>query len=169
NANPSNFVHTSYDYYLRRYGSNNSLNGAVFEEIIIQTLLHNNILPIYSQCKMSFVPNVIFDIILYNENEPISLSVKTSLRERWKQADLEAVALKYIYRKAKCYLLSNSTAEVNTRKKPENAYLGLDGFVDTNSVEFDKLICELSAKTFEYNKKIPVFTHFTQIDGKYKL
>ena len=111
---------------------------------------------------MSFVPNVIFDIVLYNEKRPICLSLKTSLRERWKQADLEAIALKYIYRNAKCYLISNSTAEILSRKKDVNSYLGLDDFIDISSEDYNKLILELKSMTFEKNKNIPVFTKFTE-------
>ncbi|MDE7137830.1 MAG: hypothetical protein K2O29_05155 [Ruminococcus sp.] len=44
------------------------------------------------------MPNVDFDIILYTQEQyPIALSLKTSVRERYKQADLEGVALKNMY------------------------------------------------------------------------
>lgn len=162
NMKPSEFVSKAYSYYLKTYGSNNSLNGSVFEEIVIRVLLNNEIKPVYAQCKMSFVPNVIFDIVLYNEKMPISLSLKTSIRERWKQADLEAVALKYIYRNAKCFLVSNSTNEIAVRKREENSYLGLDSFVDINSSEFDELVEYLKTMDYEENKSIPVFTSFKE-------
>ena len=111
---------------------------------------------------MSFVPNVIFDIVLYNQDMPISLSLKTSLRERWKQADLEAVALKYIYRKARCYLLSNSASEILARNKEGNSYLGLDKFIDINTAAFDELVDKLKTYKFEMNKQIPVFTEYEE-------
>jgi len=39
------------------------------------------------------------------------LTIKTSLRERYKQADLEGLALKQVYRKSKTYLITLSGQE----------------------------------------------------------
>ena len=91
---------------------------------------------------MAFVPNVNFDTILYNKAMPVSLSLKTSLRERYKQADLEAIALKYIYRKSKCYLLTMDTDEANRvkRKIMDGDVIGLDEVIDCNTEDINRLI-----------------------------
>ncbi len=54
------------------------------------------------------------DIVLFKEEKrsPIGISIKTSLRERYKQADLKAVALKYVHRNAENCLISLQSSEV---------------------------------------------------------
>lgn len=78
--------------------------------------------------KVAFVPNVIYDLMFYtSERGPICWSVKTSLRERYKQADLEAIALKYVHRKALSYLITleeNEAKSVKAKIK-SGALLGL--------------------------------------------
>src|SRR5690242_12965416 len=125
----SQLVDFYYKKYLEIYGSNNSRNGTILEEILVIALLREGISPIYTQATMAFVPNVIFDILLYNRKTPICISSKVSLRERWKQADVEAMALKYVHRKAKAYVLTLSENEVRARRSDENSYMGIDEFV----------------------------------------
>ncbi len=72
-----------------------NINGKIFEYIICTALIRENILPIFLGAKVAFVPNINYDLLLYSqENGPICLSAKTSFRERYKRADLEAMALK---------------------------------------------------------------------------
>lgn len=97
--------------------------------------------------KVAFVPNVIYDIMFYTaERGPICWSVKTSLRERYKQADLEAIALKYVHRKALSYLI---TLEENEARSVKAKIKSGDVIVAT-SEEFDQLIIEL--KKFEFSE-----------------
>ncbi len=117
---PHEYVQKYWDAYQACSNKNASVNGKIFE-LIIETLLYREgILPYYIQAKAAFVPNVDFDVLLYAESEPVCLSIKTSLRERYKQADLEAVALKYVHRKAQCFLLTlekneaDNVAEMNS-------------------------------------------------------
>ncbi len=168
NEKPSLFVSEIYDYYKENYTNTNTLNGSIFEEVIIQCLLRNEIEPIYAQAKMSFVPNVIFDIVLYNKTKPVVLSIKTTLRERWKQADLEAVAMKYVYRNSKNYLINYSEKETDRRKKDSNGYMGLDDFIYAGSEKFDELISELSTMEFVPNEDIPVFSNYKEYTNENK-
>ncbi|WP_300728188.1 YqiA/YcfP family alpha/beta fold hydrolase [uncultured Bacteroides sp.] len=104
------------------------------------------------QATVAFVPNVKYDLLLYNaEFGPISLSMKTSLRERYKQADLEAVALKYVHRKAKCYLLTMEQHEAIRIKEAlkNGALLGLDKVILGSSHDLDELINELKQFTYK--------------------
>lgn len=157
---PHEYVQKYWDAYQNHSGNNSSLNGNIFE-LIIETLLYREgILPFYIQAKAAFVPNVVFDVLLYAESEPICLSIKTSLRERYKQADLEAVALKYVHRKAKCYLLTLEKNEANSvAAKIENSeVLGLDGITYCLSEELDNLINQLKNKTFTESVQVPVIS-----------
>jgi len=126
-------------------------NGAIFEYLVVMCLYSKRILPFYIQAKISFVPNATYDIVLYSvENYPITLSIKTSLRERYKQADLEGLALKNVHRRAKNYLITLSAKEYEgVRKKIHKGDVaGLDKIILADSKEFDNLLAELSQMNF---------------------
>lgn len=155
---PHEYVQKFWDAYQSTTEKTAAVNGKVFE-LIIETLLYREgILPFYIQAKAAFVPNVDFDVLLYAESEPVCLSIKTSLRERYKQADLEAVALKYVHRKAKCYLLTLEQNEANNvaEKIANSDVLGLDGMVYCLSEELDALIADLKKKNFTESQKVDV-------------
>lgn len=129
---------------------NYSLNGKIFELIIYTLLYKENILPYYVQANVAFVPNVEYDTILYSHENPICLSLKTSLRERYKQADLEAIALKYVHRKAQCYLLSLDEEEVDTvnTKIKEGSVIGLNKAYCCKKEEFNNFVNGLKQGSF---------------------
>ena len=90
----------------------------IFEYILATLFVREGILPLYLSAKVAFVPNVIYDLMLFtSERGPICLSAKTSLRERYKQADLESIALKYVHRKALSFLLTLEENEAKSVKK----------------------------------------------------
>lgn len=154
------YVEKYWKAYLKTGKTSAVVNGKLFE-LIIETLLYREgILPYYIQAKAAFVPNVDFDVLLYAESEPVCLSIKTSLRERYKQADLEAVALKYVHRKAQCYLLTLEKNEAsNVASKIENSeVLGLNGMIYCLSDELDELIASLKQKTFTESQTVEVIT-----------
>jgi hypothetical protein len=145
-----------------RYGNESqNLNGKVFEGLIASVLYRLNILPIYVQAKLAFVPNVDFDFILYfKEYGPIVLSAKTSLRERYKQADLEGMMLREVHRNAKTYLITLNDSEAkNVNTKIENGQvLGIDSVITTTKPNFDKLLEDLSSLTFYKPKKVEIIS-----------
>ena len=97
----SQYVSYCWELYIRNCptgNQSNSMNGNIFELIVMSELYRQYLSPMFIQAQVAFVPNVKFDILLYSsEHFPVGLSLKTSLRERYKQADLEAVALKYVH------------------------------------------------------------------------
>lgn len=129
----------------------NSLNGTIFELIIATLFVKEGLVPLHLQVQVAFVPNVNFDAILYtNETGTIGLSLKTSLRERYKQADLEAIALEYVHRKAENYLLTMDATEAGmvSNKIKNGDVLGLNQAILTTSDEFNNFIDELKKKKF---------------------
>ncbi|MFA9487548.1 MULTISPECIES: hypothetical protein [unclassified Mannheimia] len=143
NWKPSEFISFYWSVYTSEFDSNNSVNGGVFEQLLVLALLRENISPIYVQAELAFVPNVILDIVLYNRKTPITISAKTTLRERWKQADLEAMATKYVHRDALCYVVTLSESEVVARRREVNSYIGINDFVLAHTSEFDLLVEKL--------------------------
>ena len=78
------------------------------------------------------------------------LSAKTSLRERYKQADLEGMMLRQLHRRSKSYLitLEKGEATIVRKKIREGQVLGLDDVILASSESLDGLIHELAGYTY---------------------
>lgn len=147
---PSEFMQEVFeDRYRNGYPNNPSINGKVFEFCVAECLLQMGISPFYYQASLLFVPNVDFDFVCYHPIKPVVLSCKTSLRERWKQADLEAIAIKQVYRQAKNHLLtSSSEAKPLQAKLRDGNISGLDSCIMVQEPEFDDLLNQLKLQDF---------------------
>lgn len=156
---PSDYVEKYWKQYSKSPYRNNSINGKIFEFIIATLFVRENILPLYLQAKVAFVPNVEYDAILYcPEFGPIVLSMKTSYRERYKQADLEAIALKYVHRKAKSFLLTLDKKDSDSvnKKIKEGEVIGLNESIYCLSPQFDNFIGRLKNLTFGIAKQVEI-------------
>ncbi|MFV8360399.1 PDDEXK family nuclease [Flavobacterium sp. LS1P3] len=168
---PSEYISIYWEAYKKLPEGNNNLNGKIFEYILATLCVRENILPLYLSAKVAFVPNVIYDLMFYTtERGPICLSAKTSLRERYKQADLEAIALKYVHRKALSYLvtLDDTEAKGVKAKIKSGDVIGLDKVVVATSEEFNDLIKELKQYMFSDPPTVKVIES-SQIITKEKL
>ena len=144
NLTPSQYVKECRRKYEEcTVAKNNSLKGSVFEIITAALFTKEGITPIHLQAKIAFVPNVNFGIVLYaRETGPIGTSLKTSLRERYKQADLEAIALKYVHRNTENHLLSLDNNEIKSIKEKieDGDIMGIDDVILATGKEFDKFV-----------------------------
>ena len=154
---PSDYIKTAYETYKEKCKTNNALNGSVFEMIFQCLFFQLDLFPLYSQVKLTYVPNIEFDFmlfkkvefldargaLLYNGIEPICISLKTTQRERYKQADLEAMALKNVHRNAKCYLIGLDDVSGIQNKIKQKDTFGLDYVYNAAANEFDDFISEL--------------------------
>ena len=93
------------------------------------------------------------------------ISAKTTLRERYKQTDLEAVALKYVHRRAKSFLINISEAENRKlQQKIQNGdVMGLDGSVFAFGSEFDVFMRGLSKRPLMIAPEVRVIQSDTVI------
>ena len=144
-AKPSEYVN---DLWLRVQSGNisNNMNGVVFELILACVLIKEDLHPFYMSAEVQFVPNARFDLMFYTEEVgPIVLSAKTSLRERYKQADLESLALRAVYRRSKTFLITLDQREAKgVQAKIESGDVtSLNSCVVASEPEFDSLISEL--------------------------
>ena len=159
---PSEYIRLCQEAYINSpVQNNNALNGKMFELMISSLCVKENLKPVFLQASVAFVPNVEYDAILYSQEQfPISLSMKTSLRERYKQADLEAIALKYVHRKAESYLLSLDENEVIDVKNKilSGSVLGINNVLCATSEEFDEFIYMLKEQIFIKPEQIEVVT-----------
>jgi hypothetical protein len=151
---PSEFIQRYWSKYALYCSDNfnapqNSLNGKVFEALISIALCRVGIVPHYAQAKVAYIPGVNYDCIVYTrEIGPISISAKVSMRERWKQADLEALALKNIHRRSVSYLVSMDANEIRSRQKDTVSALAINRFVLASAAEFDEMLDEINQFTF---------------------
>jgi len=84
-----------------------SMRGRWLEWATLVALKERKLVPAYWQAEFAAVPHNFNDALLWSkEHGPVVISCKTSLRERYKQADLEAVALRQHYPIAKFFLLT---------------------------------------------------------------
>jgi hypothetical protein len=84
-----------------------NLRGNWLEYGMLLALKYHKLTPAYFQAEFKVVPNARNDVMVWSkEHGPIIISCKTSLRERYKQADLEAVALKAHYPDARFFLVT---------------------------------------------------------------
>ena len=149
------------DVLLNNEQQKRGVNGKIFEIIIASLLIREKIYPIYMNAKVAFVPNINYDLLLYSTDRgPICLSAKTSFRERYKQADLEAIAMKYVHRRSKCYLITLSQADANmvNAKQKIGDVIGLDSAVCATNADFDNVIAELKELNLVETPKIKVIT-----------
>lgn len=153
---PSDFVDKIWSLYKDKYPSDNAINGKIFEYIIASVLIRERIRPFCLQARLAFIPGIDFDVILLSEDgQVISLSLKTSFRERYKQADLEAMALKSVHRKAFCCLLTleDSEAQFVDEKRRNGEVLYIDRVIAAKTDHFNALIKELASKKYLENKE----------------
>jgi hypothetical protein len=110
-------------------GAVRKFRGEWFEFAVAVVLINAKVLPFYYHASLGRVPDVEYDFLIWT-SAPINLSTKTTLRERYKQADQEAMALKRVYPSARSYLLTINDArnvENLARKIREGEIGGLDG------------------------------------------
>lgn len=155
---PSHFMGELWDRFVN---VTNSTNGKAFEGLLATLFYREGIIPLFVQAKLTFVPNIDFDFIAYSkEKGPIILSAKTSLRERYKQADLEGMMLRHVHRKAESYLITNHVREAAgvNKKIGTGLVLGIDKVVVANSQDFDELVDHLKTFTYLIPDKVDVLT-----------
>lgn len=161
----SEMVFRGYEYYASRHDTNNQAwrptSGKVFEYLIIDALWTHGISPIYYQAKVTNITYVEYDVFLYHPTTPVAISCKTSLGERWKQADLEGMVLKQTYRGALSILVTMNRRRNNEganiqRKIESNEAVGLDHcvVVEEGNEDFDALLNSLA--NTEYTLAQPV-------------
>ncbi len=153
---PSTFIAAAWKLYTTKYQNNPSINGRVFECLILETLVREGITPFYYQARFLHVPNCDFDIVLYHPESPVVLSAKTSLRERYKQAALEGLALRQVYRRSMQYLITLSVEEAaaNKARIASGDIVGLTDIIVASTPDYDAMLEQIGAQTFEYAQKI---------------
>jgi hypothetical protein len=163
----SDYVRRCWREYLEHHPHEDvGTNGKFFELCLATLFVREGIIPFYVQARIAFVPNIVYDLILYTQDSgPVCISAKTTLRERYKQADLEALALKHVHRRAKSYLINISESEnLKLQQKIKNGdVMGLDGSIFAFGAELDKFIVSLKKRPLAIAPEVRVIQSDTII------
>ena len=123
------------------------VHGTYFEYVIGETLAQRGVRYLYHQAIVRHVPLAVFDWFLYHEMSPVSISCKVSARERWKQAAMEAMALKQVYKQSVNYLVTIERLAKADEKLKLSPY-ALDQYVIANKPEYDDMVDEIVQRSY---------------------
>ena len=126
--------------YSRSANLNNQVPGDAFEIIFAFILDYENIEIFSMDEEVKGVDFVKPDFVTKKHHHFVSC--KTSLRERWKQADWESIKFKKVYPQSKCFLLTNHYKENLSLKNKINK-LNIDGVYFSGSDDINLLINQL--------------------------
>lgn len=134
---PAERVSTIFNLKRRQGKGAANWNGFIFEALIHKLLVEERIPPecIFANRSLALIPDTKYDLLLCTiEPEtgrqiPICLSLKTSLRERYKQAEREGMVAKQVHRGSVTALLTMDAKEVANKRL---SLYGLDHIVDCN-------------------------------------
>lgn len=158
---PSKYFESTWAAVSKGRGFSRNMSGECFELIMACILIIEGIAPFYMQAEVAFVPDARFDILIYTEEiGPIALSLKTSLRERYKQAELEAISLKSVHRRSETYLITNNETEArqNQRRLDEGVFIGIKKVLIPQSEALDELIQHLKGFTPVLTGVVPIIS-----------
>ncbi len=142
------------------------MNGKIFEYLVCETLAHEGIVPFYYQARFEYVPNADFDVVLYHRRKPVILTMKVSMRERYKQSVLEGWVLWQVYKNAETWLITLHEKEAPNvqRKIDAGEIVGVDGCILASTKAYDELLEELKDQQFELAKPVVPLTgkHYSE-------
>ncbi len=113
-------------------------------------------MPFYYQARFEYVPNADFDVVLYDRSSPVVLTMKVSMRERYKQSVLEGWALWQVYRNAETWLITLEESEApNVQRKIDSGEIvGVNGCILASTPAYDELLDDLKNRQFELAQNI---------------
>jgi hypothetical protein len=150
-AIPSKFMETAYTKFstgMARY------NGKLFEGLFIAILGRAGISHLILDAAYTCLPYSTIDVAIYtSQGVPILISLKSSLRERWKQSDLEFGRIRSLKPNAICVIATLEDAGMPLRLLENNQLLGSNFIVDCRvPSQWDKFLSKIT----QY-KDVPCF------------
>ena len=123
-------------------------SGDVFELMIATLLYHSGISVFYRHATIKFLEHTDFDLLLWDEQNaaPVLLQCTSTLRERFRLADLESFRSKSFYPNAKTYLLTMDYRD--TARLTDYKFDSLDRLIYAGDRALDELFEYLRSRTF---------------------
>lgn len=127
-ATPSKFMESGFKRFSTGAARN---NGKLFEGLFLAILGRSGISHIILGAEYKCLPYSKVDVAIYTSNSvPILISLKSSLRERWKQSDFEFHRIKSFNPDAICAIATLEDAGTPYRLLESNKLLGSDYIID---------------------------------------
>jgi len=106
-------------------------NGRIFEGLFLAALGREGIRHLILGAEYECLPYSTIDIAIYSSTGgPFLISLKSSLRERWKQSDLEFSIIKKLNPNAVCAIATLEDAGIPLRLQESDNLLGCDHVID---------------------------------------
>ena len=106
-------------------------NGRIFEGLFLAVLGREGIRHLILDAEYEYLPYSSIDVAIYSSTGgPFLISLKSSLRERWKQSDLEFSRIKSINKDAVCAIATLEDAGMPLRLQESDRLLGCDHVID---------------------------------------
>lgn len=118
---------------------NNQVNGDAFAIIFGFLLEREKVKILKMDEELANVKFVKPDFLVKAKNKNIIfLSLKVSIRERWKQADWESIRFKKIYKNSKTIIVMNEKSEINSLKE-KIPFISIDYVFYSGSADINNL------------------------------
>ncbi|PQP79735.1 hypothetical protein C6B37_01385 [Candidatus Phytoplasma phoenicium] len=127
------------------------IRGKINEYLILFYFQNKGIINLYPQAYLFFIPDIKFDLVLFTKNKRIiAFNFKTCLRDRYKQAMVEAQQLKKLDTRFEFYLLTNNTVETQrlNKKITQGKIPGINKVIDCFSPQANIFLQTLLTNQF---------------------
>jgi len=123
-------------------------NGRIFEGLFLAVLGREGIRHLILGAEYECLPYSTIDIAIYSSTGgPFLISLKSSLRERWKQSDLEFSIIKKLNPNAVCAIATLEDAKMPLRLQESDVLLGCDHVIDCRVPSlWDKFLKDLHSR-----------------------
>lgn len=118
----------------------NQATGALFELLVAACIYDSGVQIFYRHARLNGCPTVESDLLIWSafDSSPWCIQLTSTLRERYKLADLQAFRVKSAYPKAIFALLTMD--QTDTSRRTSGDFESLDELVYCGSPAFDTLI-----------------------------
>lgn len=122
-------------------------SGPLFEMLIASVFIGANYLPFYQKAELALARKIESDFLFWDETKkaPICIELTSTLRERYKLADLQAFKVKANFPEAKFFQLTMDYKDAARRSS--NDFESLDGLIFAGSEGVELLLSEIEKAT----------------------
>lgn len=121
-------------------------SGSLFEMLVGSIFMAADLTPFYSSAELMEASGLEMDYLIWNSacDAPVCFQLTSTLRERFKLADLQAFKVKTRYPSAEFHLLTMDSKDVARRKS--TTFESLDSLIYCGDTSFDQLLKEVKSK-----------------------
>lgn len=115
-------------------------SGSLFEMLVGSIFIAADLTPLYSNAELKEAIGLEMDYLIWNSKSdaPVCFQLTSTLRERFRLADLQAFKVKTRYPRAEFHLLTMDAKDV--ARKKSTTFESLDSLIYCGDDSFDRLI-----------------------------